>query len=236
MRTALAEHLASRATLGTYSGAESPARFGDVAAEFAALTKSAGVYDLGWRAKIKVTGDDRIRWMNGMVTNNIRDLQPNQGNYNFVLSPQGRIQGDMYIYHRGDHLIVDTEFSQRDSLMKLFDHFIIMDDVELQDISSEVTSLGLQGPRATEILRAVGIEPSCADPLVVCDVQWQGGTIQVTRMAWDNLLTYELLMPPELTLHTWDAVVAAGPHPVGFEVWKSSVSSQAFPNTELISG
>ena len=102
MRTALADHLdPSGASLGAYAGAETAARFGDVNAEFAALTKDAGVYDLGWRAKIKVTGEDRVRWMNGMVTNNIRDLKPNEGNYNFVLSPQGRIQGDMYIYQRG---------------------------------------------------------------------------------------------------------------------------------------
>jgi folate-binding protein YgfZ len=217
MRTALAEHLASRATLGSYSGAETLARFTDVNTEFAAITKSVGVYDLGWRAKIKVTGDDRIRWMNGMVTNNVRDLKPNQGNYNFVLSPQGRIQGDMYIYQRGDYLLVDTELTQRENLMKLFDHFIIMDDVELHDISAELTSIGIQGPRATETLKAIGIEPSCADPLIVCDVTWQGATIQVTRMVSEDFLTYEHWMPPNIAPKLWDALVSAGATPVGYE-------------------
>lgn len=217
MRTALAEHLNSQSTLGTYSGAETPARFADVAAEFAALTQAVAVYDLGWRAKIKVTGGDRVRWMNGMVTNNVRDLALNHGNYNFMLSPQGRIQGDMYIYNRGDSLLVDTELSQREPLLKLFDHFIIMDDVELADISAELTSIGVQGPRATEILKAVGIEPSCADPLVVCDVEWHGTTIQVTRMASDDFLTYELWMPPSVAPQLWDALVGAGSTPVGYE-------------------
>jgi aminomethyltransferase len=222
MRTALADKLAAAgaqigATLGSYAGAETAARFGDVNAEFAALTKEAGVYDLGWRAKIKVTGEDRVRWMNGMVTNNVRDLKPNEGNYNFVLSPQGRIQGDMYIYQRGDALLIDTEQSQREALLKLLDHFIIMDDVELQDVSAEMTSIGVQGPQATEVLKKIGIEPSCADPLIVCDVTWHGSTIQVTRMASDEFLTYELWMSPEVAPKLWDALVSAGAKPLGYE-------------------
>jgi aminomethyltransferase len=221
MRTALADKLtASGATLGSYAGAETAARFGDVNAEFATLTREAGVYDLGWRAKIKVMGEDRVRWMNGMVTNNVRDLKPNEGNYNFVLSPQGRIQGDMYIYQRGDGLLVDTELSQREALLKLLDHFIIMDDVELKDASAETTSIGLQGPRSMEILKKIGIEPSCAKPLIVCDIPWQGATdtkIQVTRMASDDFLTYELWVSPEIAPKLWDALVSGGAKPVGYE-------------------
>ena len=218
MRPALADKLASSgATLGSYAGAETAARFGDVNTEFAAITKDVAVYDLGWRAKIKVTGEDRVRWMNGMVTNNVRDLNPNEGNYNFVLSPQGRIQGDMYIYQRGEYLLIDTEMSQRETLLKLLDHFIIMDDVELQDLSAETTSIGVQGPRAAEVLKKIGIEPSCADPLIVCDVTWHGSTIQVTRMASDEFLTYELWMSPEIAPKLWDAIVGAGARPVGYE-------------------
>ena len=218
MRTALADKLAaSGASLGSYAGVSTAARFGEVNAEFAALTKDVAIYDLGWRAKIKATGEDRVRWMNGMVTNNIRDLKPNEGNYNFVLSPQGRIQGDMYIYQRGEYLLIDTEMSQREPLLKLFDHFIIMDDVELQDVSTEITSIGVQGPRATEVLKKIGIEPGCADPLIVCDVHWQGATIQVTRMVSDDFLTYELWMSPEIAPKLWDALVSAGAKPVGYE-------------------
>src|SRR5207248_2724787 len=59
-----------------YRGAETVAKFGDVAREFTALRDGCGVFDLGWRSKFVVTGDDRVRWLNGMVTNNIRDLEP----------------------------------------------------------------------------------------------------------------------------------------------------------------
>lgn len=218
MRTALADTLAAQgATLGGYAGAETAARFSDVNGEFAVLLNGVAAYDLGWRAKIKVSGEDRVRWLNGMVTNNVRDLKPNQGNYNFILSPQGRIQGDMYVYHRGDHLLIDTEMKQREPLMKLLDHYIIMDDVELSDVSAELSSIGVQGPRATELLKKIGIEPGCADPLIVCDVKWNDSTIQVTRMVSDEFLTYELWLPATVAKALWEALLAAGASAVGFE-------------------
>src|SRR5437868_9719333 len=120
----------SGAQLGEYGSVETATSFGDVAREFRELTLGCAVYDLGWRAKIVVTGEDRVRWLNGMVTNNIKDLPLNQGNYSFILNPQGRILGDLYTYNRGDSLLIDTERSQLKNLLKLFEHYIIMDDVE----------------------------------------------------------------------------------------------------------
>ena len=94
-----------------------------------------GVYDLGFRARISIKGGDRVRWMNGMVTNNVRDLAVEHGVYAFLLNPQGRILGDMHVYNLGETLEVETDRSQIENIMATFDHFIIMDDVELADIS-----------------------------------------------------------------------------------------------------
>src|ERR1700737_1397712 len=73
--------------------------FGDVRAEFRSVISGWGLYDLGSRAKISLTGGDRVRWLNGMVTNNVRDLARGHGVYAFLLSPQGRILGDLYAYN-----------------------------------------------------------------------------------------------------------------------------------------
>src|ERR1700722_12935622 len=67
---------------------------------FAAINRS------GW---IKVTGDDRVRWLNGMTTNSIQGLQPGQGNYNFLLTAQGRIQGDAYAFALKDALLLESD-------------------------------------------------------------------------------------------------------------------------------
>src|SRR4051812_14165832 len=154
--------------MGEFGGAETPASFGDVAREFAALRSGAAVFDLGRRAKIAVSGNDRIRWMNGMVTNNIRDLAASRGSYNFLLNAQGHILADMYIYNRGESLLVDTDLSQAARVRELFDKYIIMDEVEIADADEKLTAIGLAGPKANEVLGKVGISAS-AEPLTIAE-------------------------------------------------------------------
>src|SRR5581483_2545923 len=114
-------------------------------------------FDLGWRGKIIITGQDRERWLNGMLTNNVRDLPLNHGNYNFLLNSQGRILGDMYVYNRGEYLLLDTDQAQVPAIMKTLDHFIIMDDVELSDAGETLTAIGVCGQDSSSVLETAGI-------------------------------------------------------------------------------
>src|SRR5690348_16237969 len=179
----------SGARMGEYSEVETALSFGGVDREFRELRSGCAVYDLGWRAKVMVSGTDRVRWMNGMVTNNIKNLQVNRGNYNFVLNPQGRILGDLYAYNRGEHLLIDTERSQLDSLLTQLRRYIIMDKVELIDKSSELSAIGVQGPKATELLRKAGIDDPGLEPMQLADVTWNGAAVTLTRMASDEFIT-----------------------------------------------
>src|ERR1700688_5023141 len=95
------------------SGAPSAPEFGDTRAEFQTLLSGCGLYDLSGRAKIAVTGSDRVRWLNGMATNNVRDLTPGHGVYAFLLNAQGRIQADLYIFPPRDFIIVNNTSEQR---------------------------------------------------------------------------------------------------------------------------
>jgi folate-binding Fe-S cluster repair protein YgfZ len=133
--TALQAQGLAGASVGEYRGSTTVARFGDLEAELAALRTGCGVHDLGFRAKLSLTGGDRVRWLNGMVTNNIRDLATGHGLYAFLLNPQGRILGDLYAYNRGESIVVDTDRSQSEKILATFDHYIIMDDVEVKYVS-----------------------------------------------------------------------------------------------------
>ncbi len=104
---------------------------------------------MGW---IRVTGDDRVRWLNGMVTNSINELKDGEGNYNFLLSVQGRIQGDATIFAERDALLIETSTSQIPGLMALLDRFIIMDDVELADVTTAHSGVQVAGPEALSLL------------------------------------------------------------------------------------
>src|SRR4051812_26287421 len=119
MRNSLLHEKTAPAKMGEYHGAPAAAVYTDAAQEFETLRSGAGVYEATWRAKIVVTGEDRVRWLNGMITNNVRDLAVGHGVYSFVLNAQGRIQGDLTVFHRGDYLLLETDESQASPLTAL---------------------------------------------------------------------------------------------------------------------
>jgi len=219
----------SNARMGAYGGVQTASRFSDLRNEFRELSSGCAIYDLGWRAKVEVSGRDRMRWLNGMVTNNIKDLPVNRGNYSFVLNPQGRILGDLYTYNRGEYLLIDTEHSQLENLLKLLRRYIIMDKVELTDRSSDLGAMGVQGPKANDILRKVEIEDPGLEPMQVADVIWNGIPTNLTRMASGEFVTYELWAPTQALSQLWTAIHQAGAVPVGTEALEKFRVAIGFP-------
>jgi len=207
--------------LADYRGATTAARFSTPQEEFAALLTGCGVYDLGFRARISLTGGDRTRWMNGMVTNNIRDLAIGHGLYAFLLNPQGRILGDMVVYNQGEALLVETDRSQLEKVLATFDHYIIMDDVAVESLGEQWTTLGLTGPKSRDLLNGIGIQTPEMQPLqmirpqCVCDCK----CVECTVLRGEDALQqcYELWLAPKDACKTWMALLAAGATPVGSE-------------------
>jgi folate-binding protein YgfZ len=192
-----------------------PADFGDVQAEFQALVSGCGVYDLSGRAKISLKGSDRVRWLNGMITNNVRDLAPGHGVYGFLLNPQGHILGDLYAYNQGESLLVDTDQTQLEKILAVFDKYIIMDDVEVADSSAVTTALGIAGPKAAECLSAAGFVFPALQALQFVEAVWHGMNLTVAR--GDNPLaeSFEIWLAPENVEKVREALVNASAKLVG---------------------
>ncbi len=205
------------AAVAEYRGATTAARFGDPQAEFAALRGGCGVYDLGFRAKISLTGGDLGRWLNGMVTNNIRDLAAGHGVYAFLLNPQGKILGDLYAYNRGESIDIDTDCSQTEKILATFDHFIIMDDVEVTNLSEQLTALGVAGPKASDVLAAAGFVIAEMQPLQAQPATWHGVECTLVRSEDEQHISYEIWIAPASVRPLWDTLRAAGATPVGSE-------------------
>jgi len=154
--------------------------------------------------------------LNGMVTNNIRDLAAGYGVYAFLLNPQGHILGDLYAYNRGDAITVDTDSAQAEKILATFDHYIIMDDVEVTNLSEQVTALGTAGPKSGKVLAAAGFTVP-EQPLQLQSVRWQGVDCTLVRGEDSEHPSYEIWLAPDRVRQLWDAFLAAGAMPVGSE-------------------
>ncbi len=198
-----------------HNGAITAADFGDTRGEFQALLSGCGVYDLSWRAKLALSGGDRVRWLNGMVSNNVRDLAAGHGVYAFLLNAQGRIQADLYVFQRVESLLVDMERGQRETILQLFDHYIISDDVEISDINDQLTALGLTGPESRTVLERAGIGVPDLAHLQFAQVSWQQQTVTLLRSGEEARESWQIWIAPGQVGKLWEALVKAGARPTG---------------------
>ena len=221
--TALAESLAlsglafpgteSGLKLAPYRGALSPQQLDAMETETGALLFGAAVHDLGWLRRIALRGEDRYRWLSGMVTNVVETLPDQTGAYNLVLNAQGRIQGDAYVWRDGDALEVEVAAEQFDALMDHFDHFIIMDDVELVPLADQ-SALGVTGPKVNEILRKLGL------PALEGDLSSAAGAVENIPIrlfrSYGSLVPHYELWTASVNISTlWKSLLSAGATAVG---------------------
>ena len=222
----------SGAQFATYAGTETPLTFGDPRREFRALRTGCALLDLSWRAKLVISGEDRTRWLNGMITNNVRDLPLNRGNYSFVLNPQGHVQGDLVAYNRGDYFLLSTDRDQVEGTREFFDRHIIMDDVEVSDISAELASIAVVGPGARQLLARAGISLRELQPYEVQDFDWNG--VGLTAARGPALpASFEFWMHPDNAAPLWDNLISAGAMPVGTMAWEWLRISLGVPRFRL---
>jgi folate-binding protein YgfZ len=216
----------------SYRGAITAARFSDRDREFAALQTGCAVYDLGFRARLLITGADRVRWLNGMVTNNVRDLAERNGVYAFLLNPQGHILGDMYVFNDGDALVVETDRRQVEKIIATFDHYIIMDDVVVSETTTQ-TALGVSGPQARAILSAAKIQFPELKPLetisLQCDCACGCVQCKVVRADDPQYESYEIWLDTGQAYEAWCALITARTVPVGSEALEMQRIVQGIP-------
>jgi len=183
--------------------------------EFEALRSSCGVFKLDDRARVAIAGGDRLRWLNGMVTNNVRDLASGHGIYAFLLNPQGHIQADLYAFNRGDSILVETDRALLEKVLQIFDRYIIMDDVDLSNVTGQLSGIGIAGPKARSVMKAAGIEPPELAPLQFVTLQWRGANLFVIRGDNPGVESFNLWPEPEQHSSLHDALAKGGAAPVG---------------------
>ncbi|MDE3061579.1 MAG: folate-binding protein YgfZ [Acidobacteriota bacterium] len=220
--TPLAAHFLAagkQPSLAEYRGAASPRLLDAPETEIEALARSAAVHDLGWLRRVAVRGEDRFRWLSGMVTNTVRDLASGCGAWNLVLNAQGRILGDLTVWRDEDNLEIVLEASQYDRLLAHLNHVIIMDDVELiplgQEPGAEETTLGLTGPAASQVLTRMGL-PTLPESMTFTRIEYNGLDLCMRRTFGALADHYELWTPIAGITRLWRNLCTAGATPAGF--------------------
>jgi folate-binding protein YgfZ len=143
-------------------GARVVESFGEIEAEYAAIRKGVALLDFPHRAVVRVTGSERVDFLNRMLTQELRSggspLPAGSVVSSFWLNRKGRIDADLRLIELGDSesepngMYLETDVLAAPNLVKTLEAFVFSEDIAFEDVSDSTHRLGLHGPAAARLL------------------------------------------------------------------------------------
>ena len=198
-----------------YDGRPSPVDFGDAPAEYEAAATGVAVLPLPARRSIVVEGSERVDYLHGQTTSDVRALEAGAGQATLFLSAQGRVECVAALYDRGETLEIVCDERQLATTLERAGRFLVADDVELEvDESEQSDRFALIGPGVAKTLEALGAAPPEKEPgWWSADLELAGSP--VTAYGRGDLRVPVVELRSADPVRVWDAAVEAGAVPSG---------------------
>jgi folate-binding protein YgfZ len=217
-------HRSAGAEVLEFFGVALPAAFGDASKEYGIAREAAALVDTNFRAVFLLSGPDRVRYLNAVMTSNIRDLAPGQGTLGLLLNSQGHILAELETLELADSVLVLGHRMVESKTAETLEKFIIMDDATLVDETTQYGTLAVEGPAAAAIVRELtGSDPASLPERGHMEATVTRGSETIPCRVWRHSLFglpgAEFLVRREALDRLWDllaaAVAAHGGGPIG---------------------
>jgi glycine cleavage system T protein len=205
-------HMKLGAILEESGGWNVPAHYGDWVAEYQAVRQAVGLSDLSHRGKIRVTGDDRITWLQSLISNDILPLQPGQGRYSSFLTHKGKMLGYFRVYALSDSLWVEDVGEVGDATFQALRRFLLYGvKAKMENCTESWGLLLVSGPKACATVSATfGVVMSDLKPLSVISAQICSHPSFVLRTEETGEDDLEILLPADALNTAWERLMEAG--------------------------
>ncbi len=229
-----AMHLRAGAKMGVWFGCALPDEFVDAAAEYRFANQSVALIDKNYRAYLSFSGPDRVRYLNAILTNNIKDLPTGQGNVSLLLNPQGHILAEIETYAFSEKLFCVSYAMIREQLIAWLEKYIIMDDVTLSDETERYGTLGIEGPKAAKVVREI----SAVDIVPLAELSSMDGKVasipcQIVKRSPGGIAGAEFVVEREKLAELWQVLLEAarrhGGGPMGYTALSAQRLAQGAP-------
>ena len=214
----LKTHLDQTTTWSLDGGEEVPARFLDIDKELSKLTNNAALIDFSHQSVVEISGAERVSFLQGLTTNQIKDIKAENSVYSTMLTPQGRFLWDYTICETGDTLILTTEPGQGSQLVKSLNFYLMRTKAVIKDVSRNYGVLAIAGPDATKVVSELFSD---------CDIK--DAPLGATFTLSDNLslwrdprhedFGWRLLVSSDNYLQLWKKI-SDKISPAGHEAWE----------------
>jgi folate-binding protein YgfZ len=227
-------HKSTGAKMGTWFGCTLPDHWTKPRAEQEFARESVALVDKNYRAYLSFTGPDRVRYLNAILTNNIKDLIPSQGNVSLLLNPQGHILAEIETYAQEENLFCVSYAMIRERLIEGLDKYIIMDDVTMNDETARYAALALEGPGAADVARELtGVELATLGELGRKETGVTSIPCWITKRSPGGVAGCEFLAERDVVTNLWQVLLESvkkhGGGPMGYAALSAQRLAQGVP-------
>jgi folate-binding protein YgfZ len=215
------QHLSLGAHFQNVGDWETPEHYGDSVQEHLAVRKGVGISDLSSRGKIRITGEDRVTWLQSIISNDILPLHPGQGLYSTFMNHKGKILAYFRVLMLEDSIFVEDVGEVNDTTYQQFRKFLLFGTkAKMENCLDRWGILLIAGPNASQLIeKTFGIETFEVKPLEFKSIEIQGHQILMARTEETGELDIELYVPVEGLVSVWEQLLIEGKHlglqPVG---------------------
>jgi folate-binding protein YgfZ len=159
-----------------------PDTYTDAAREYEAIAHAAGILDLPHAGVLRLSGGDRVRFLNAMVTQDVATLPAGRARPALLATTKGKMVAELLVLSRADDLLVLVLQGPVARVVEALESHIIADDVALEDLSGAHGVVAIEGPKSRDLVwRIFAREPLPLEPLAFTENEYQGMRATVLR-------------------------------------------------------
>lgn len=214
-------HVELGAQMVEFGGWDMPIQYpAGIVQEHLVTRKNAGIFDVSHMGRFIFRGKNAVAFLQFTLTNNAAALEPGQSQYTLIPNERGGAIDDAYLYYfnKGEYLLVVNAANRekdRDHFQRILKRF---DQVELEDHTSKIAMISLQGPRSKEMLTQLMDSGQLPEPLrnSLSTITIQGQNVRVARTGYTGEpICFELFIASEHARMLWDLLLEKGAEPIG---------------------
>jgi aminomethyltransferase len=213
--------------------------FTTVEQEYFAVRNATTLYDLTPMVKYRIAGPDAERYLNRLVTRDVRKLKVGRVSYVVWCNDAGHIIDDGTIFRLGAQ---DFRVCTAERQLDWFSDSAIGFEVAIEEVTSEIAALAVQGPTSCFVLKRFGLAGiERLKPFELAEFAVAGRQLMASRTGFTGDLGYELWMRPAHAPAVWDELMAAGQsrgiRPIGSQALNMARIEAGFllPNVDFVS-
>ena len=205
-------HAKLKATFEEVTDWQMPLHYGNMLSEYRAVREAVGIADLSHRGKIRVTGDDRVKWLQSVISNDLLSLQPGQGRYSSFLSHKGKMLSYFRCYMQSDAVMLEDVGEIGDQTYNALRKFLLYGTkAKMENCRESWGLLLVSGPKAAAVIKAAfGVDVGDLHPVNFISAAIGGQTALVIRTEETGERDFEILIPADGLTAAWERLLGAG--------------------------